>query len=130
MGITAELDAWIGRPLLDDQGRRLGTIEEMYRHAQTGRPQWVVVKLGRIRSRRCFVPLNDARRTFDGIVTPHDLGTIAAAPRADLGDQLVDDQLIALYRHYGLPHDTLVDEAAPEVPPSPRDRVLGYLKDS
>jgi hypothetical protein len=130
MSITTDEDSWIGRALVGRDGRRLGTIEELYRHRHTGRPQWVVVTVGRFRHRRSFVPLNDARRTAHGIETPHDLKTIARSPGADLDEHLRDDQAIALYRHYGLPHDALVEGPAAGDPPTPRDRVLGYLDKS
>ena len=127
MSITPGPDSWIGSALIDADGRTLGTIDEMYRHEESGRPQWVVVKLGRFGRRRSFVPLNDSRRTAAGIVTPHSKSLITSAPAAGLEDRLRDDEVIALYRHYGLPHDALVD--APRSA-SPGDRVRDYLKQS
>ena len=122
-------DAWVGSALLDSDGRRLGTIEEMYRHAQTGLPQWVVVRLGRFGSRRSFVPLAAARRTSGGVVTPFPKSLIVAAPQVETDEELSEDDVIALYRHYDLPHDELVGDDPPR-PPSARDRIIGYLNDS
>ena len=129
MRITASSDSWIGRALIDPDGKRLGTIEELYCNEQTGRAQWVVVRLGRFGRKRSFVPLNEARRTETAIVTPHAKSTIAGAPAAGHEDRLRADEVIALHRHYGLPHDALVEDAPP-APLSPGDRVLDYLKKS
>lgn len=129
MGIGANEELWIGSPLLDGDGRRLGTIEELYRHEQTGRPQWVVVRTGRFRSARRFVPLHGAKRTPDGVTTPFARALIAAAPQLRVDERLRDQDVIELYRHYGLPHDTLADGDRPE-PQSPAQRVIGYLEKS
>lgn len=129
MGSGANEQPWIGSPLLDGDGRRMGTIEELYRHEQTGRPQWVVVKTGRFRSARRFVPLHDATRTPDGVTTPFGRALIAASPQLDADERLRDQDVIELYRHYGLPHDTLADGARP-APQSPAQRVIGYLEKS
>ena len=126
MSSTTRRDSWIGSALINPDGRRLGTIEDIYRHAQSGRAQWVVVRVGRFGSRRSFVPLADARRTPEGIVTPYSKSQIASAPKVDAEEQLRDEQVIEMYRHYDLPHDELVDTHAAE--PTPRDRVIGYLE--
>ena len=121
-------DGWVGIALLDSDGRRLGTIEDMYRHPQSGRPQWVVVRLGRFASRRTLVPLAAVRRAAGGVVTPYAKSMIAAAPKVD-PDALRDADAVALCRYYGLPHDDGGGEDAPS-PPTPRDRVIDYLAKS
>ena len=123
---TTDCDAWIGSALLDDLDARLGTIDEIYFDASSGRPQWLVIKSGRF-ARRSFVPLTGARRIPGGIMTTYDRRLIAAAPRITDDDDLAEEQAHALYRHYGLAYDALFETDMPD-PPSPRERVLSYLR--
>lgn len=122
---TTDCELWIGGALVDEGDRRLGTIEEIYFDEPTGRPQWLVVRNGRF-SRRSFVPLTDAKRIPEGIMTPYDRHTIESAPRIAADEDLGEEQAHALYSHYDLAYDALVDTDQPD-PPSPRERVLSYL---
>lgn len=122
---TTDCDQWIGGALVDESDRRLGTIEEIYFDGQTGRPQWLVVRLGRF-ARRAFVPLTGAKRIPEGIMTPYRRHVIVAAPKIAPDENIGEQQTHALYSHYDLAHDALVDTDQPD-PPSPRERVLSYL---
>lgn len=122
---TTDCELWIGSALVDEGDRRLGTIEEIYFDEPTGCPQWLVVRHGRF-SKRSFVPLTDAKRIPDGIMTPYGQHTIGAAPRIATDEDLGEAQAQALYSHYDLAYDVLVDTDRPDAP-SARERVLSYL---
>lgn len=124
--VTTDSDSWIGSALVDLDKCRLGTIEDIYFDAQSGRPQWLLVRNGRFGMRRILVPLAEARRIREGIMTPYDKRRIDRAPRIDPAEDLHDEQTAELYRHYGLRQDELVETDEPD-PPSPRERVLSYL---
>lgn len=123
---TTDSESWIGGVLVDDVDHRLGTIEEVYFDEQTGRAQWLVIRRGRFAARHTFVPLAHARRTPAGIRTHYDRRQIESAPRIDPADDLPEQRLHALYDHYGLPYDALVETDGPDGP-SPRELVLSWL---
>jgi len=53
--------------MLDRAGERIGPIEKIYLVEETGRPEWALVKLGRLKSRTTLVPLTSAQAVKDGI---------------------------------------------------------------
>lgn len=124
--ISPESTSWVGRTLTDSDHRRLGTIEEIYLD-ERARPQWMVVRTGRFANKRSFVPLGDAVRSANVIVTPHDKRQIDDAPTIVPDDELLDDQVRALYRYYDLPFDTPIADRPDAAPQSAGDRILQYL---
>jgi membrane protein len=93
---------WEGRPLLDRGGERIGTIEEIFLVQETGRPEWALVKRGLIGTRTTLVPLAGATPSRDGIRAACAKSTVASAPPVDADDGPSDEQVAAVYRHYGL----------------------------
>jgi len=106
---TMNSESWIGRTLIDGDDRKLGTIEAIYLDAQTGRPQWMSVKTGLWGSKHNFVPLADATAVEDAIRTPYAKSQIDDAPRLAAEEELADDRVVELYRHYGLAYDRPAD---------------------
>jgi membrane protein len=95
-----ELD-WEGQTMLDPSGRKIGTIDEIYLVEETGRPEWARVKLGMMGSRTTLVPLNGAEEAGDGIRSAYEKSVVDDAPRV-AGDEPSDEQIAAVYRHYGV----------------------------
>jgi hypothetical protein len=93
---------WEGRPLLDRDGDKIGTIEEIYLVEETGRPEWALVKLGRLGGRATLVPLAGADPVAEGIRAAYAKSVVTDAPRIDAGDELSDQEVSAVYRHYGI----------------------------
>lgn len=106
---TMDSESWFGRTLIDGDDRKLGTIEAIYLDAQTGRPQWMSVKTGRWGTKHNFVPLADATPVEDAIRTPYAKSQIDDAPRLAADEELADDRVVELYRHYGLAYDRPAD---------------------
>lgn len=122
-----DIDALVGRTLIDGDDRRLGVIEETYSDKQTGEPLWIVVRIGRLRVQRRFVPLAGATVAGDAIRTPRGKREIDGSPAVDPIQQLADDAVRELYRHYGM---TLAPAAGEPPQPeqlAPAERVLRYL---
>jgi membrane protein len=92
---------WEGRLLLDRAGEKIGTIEEIYLVEETGRPEWALVKLGRIGRRATLVPISGATATGDGVRAGYDKATVSEAPPVD-GEDPSEEQVAAIYRHYGI----------------------------
>ena len=103
--VTDRSADWEGRTLLDRSGEKIGTIEEIYLVEDTGRPEWALVKLGRFGRRATLVPLMGASPTADGIRARYDKSAVSDAPPVDAADEPSEDQVNAIYRHYGIPVD-------------------------
>jgi hypothetical protein len=93
---------WRGQNLLDAEGQRIGTIEEVYLDADTNAPEWALVHTGRLGTGRAFVPLRDAKPTEDGPAVPFEKSVVKDAPAMDPDGQLTKREEAELYRHYGM----------------------------
>jgi membrane protein len=100
--MTHNAPDWEGQTMLDRAGEKIGTIEEIYLVEETGQPEWALVKVGRIGRRATLVPLSGATATRDGIRARCDKDTVSDAPTVDAGDGPSDEQVDAIYRHYGI----------------------------
>ena len=100
----ADTDAfdWEGRTVLDSAGDKVGKIEEIFLVEETGRPEWALVKLGRLKGRATLVPLTRARPSEQGVAVHVGRDVIADAPEIDARAEPSDQQVDALYRHYGI----------------------------
>jgi len=101
---------WEGQTLLDREGAKIGTIEEIYLVEETGRPEWALVKLGRIGRRATLVPIGGATTTADGVRAGYDKSLVSEAPAIEGGAEPSEEQVAAIYRHYGI---------GPEAPATP-----------
>jgi uncharacterized protein (TIGR02271 family) len=92
--------SWRGQDLVDNDGDKIGTIEEIYLDAETNEPEWAVVKTGLFGSKQSFVPIADAGPAGDGIRIPFDKATVKAAPKVDPDGRLSQQEERELYAHY------------------------------
>jgi uncharacterized protein (TIGR02271 family) len=93
---------WRGKNAVDADGDKIGSIDEVYMDAQTGKPEWLAVKTGMFGSNVSFIPLAQASESDDGIRVPYDKQQVKDAPSADADGQLSQEEEAALYSHYGL----------------------------
>ena len=92
---------WRGRDLLDNDGDKIGSIDDIYLDRETDQPEWAVVTTGLFGTKRTFVPLSDAQPSEDGIRVPFEKATVKDAPRIDPDGELSHDEERTLYGHYG-----------------------------
>jgi membrane protein len=97
---SSDLD-WEGQTLLDRAGKRIGRIEEIYLVEETGRPEWALIKQGRIAGHAKLVPLAGAGAARDGVRAAYEKSVIDEAPRIE-GDEPSPEVVAAVYRHYGI----------------------------
>jgi hypothetical protein len=88
--------------VLDRDGEKIGRIEEIFLVEETGRPEWALVKIGRIKARTTLVPLTRASPVDDGVKVPFEKDTVSEAPEVEADDDPSEQQVNALYRHYGI----------------------------
>ena len=48
---------WQGRTMVDDDGDRIGSIQDIYADDQSGEPEWALVKTGLFGTKSTFVPI-------------------------------------------------------------------------
>jgi uncharacterized protein (TIGR02271 family) len=91
---------WRGQNLLDADGEKIGSIEEIYLDAETDEPEWVVVKTGLFGNKSSFVPIGEASESGDGIRVPFEKATVKDAPSIDPDGRLSQEEERELYAHY------------------------------
>ncbi len=93
---------WEGQTVVDRGGEKIGTIEEIYLVEETGRPEWALVKIGRLKSHTTLVPLMSAQAVSDGIKVGYAKDKVAEAPEIEAGSEPSVAQVDAMYRYYGI----------------------------
>ncbi|WP_308112894.1 PRC-barrel domain-containing protein [Streptomyces sp. DH12] len=106
----------IGRKAFDRDGRKIGTVDEVYLDDATGLPEWAAVRTG-LFGRDAFVPLRPSDLVGDGLRVPYERALVKDAPDFGVGRHLSAEQEVQLYRHYGI-----ALPPAPSRAPSPRPR--------
>jgi uncharacterized protein (TIGR02271 family) len=102
---TQNVTEWRGQELLDNDGEKIGTIEEIYLDTDTDRPEWALVKTGLFGGKGTFVPLAQANPTGDGVQVPFEKSHVKDAPNIDPDGELSRSEERTLYEHYGLGYD-------------------------
>jgi sporulation protein YlmC with PRC-barrel domain len=91
----------IGRRAFDQDGTRIGTVDEVYLDDATGVPQWAAVRTG-LFTRDAFVPLAPSELVGDALYVPFARALIKDAPDFGVGRHLSPEQELQLYHHYGM----------------------------
>ncbi|MGW1836232.1 PRC and DUF2382 domain-containing protein [Streptomyces sp. NPDC002067] len=91
-----------GLNVVDAEGAKVGSVQQVYRDDATNEPEWITVRTGLFGMKETFIPLAGARRVDDELHVPHTKETIKEAPRIDADGHLDPSEEDELYRHYGL----------------------------
>ena len=94
--------AWRGRDAVDSEGGKIGSINEIYMDAETGKPEWLAVTTGMFGSKVSFVPIAEASEAGGEVRLPYDKQQVKDAPTAEADGELSQEEEASLYRHYGL----------------------------
>jgi uncharacterized protein (TIGR02271 family) len=103
---TQNVTEWRGQELLDNDGDKIGKIEEIYLDTATDQPEWALVKTGLFGGKGTFVPLSQANPTGDGVQVPFEKSHVKDAPNIDPDGQLSHSEERRLYEHYGIGYDS------------------------
>jgi uncharacterized protein (TIGR02271 family) len=99
---TNNIDSLIGANVVDTEGRKVGTVGQVYLDSATNQPSWVTVKTGLFGTSESFAPLESADWTGDELRIGYDKNFVKDAPRIDTDGSLESADEDALYRYYGL----------------------------
>jgi uncharacterized protein (TIGR02271 family) len=97
---TQTIAEWRGQDLLDNDGQKIGTIDEIYVDSRTEQPEWALVKTGLFGGKGTFVPLSQANPTGDGVQVPYEKSHVKDAPNVEPDGELSQSEERTLYEHY------------------------------
>ena len=102
---------WKRRVVLDREGRRIGSVIEVYYDAESDQPGWALLDLADADGDTSFVPVAEAREEAGAIRVPYDRAMVLRAPGMPATGRLWPQDEAALYRHYDLAYTgaSLVD---------------------
>jgi len=93
---------WRGCEVVDQDGDKVGKLDEIYIDRETQKPEWAVVNTGLFGRKSSFVPLKDALREGDMIRVPYQKEHIKEAPSVDPDGEISPEEEQSVYAHYGL----------------------------
>ena len=95
-----------GRTLVDRDGEKLGTVEEVYEDYRGSRPEWALVHSGLFGMKKTFVPLQGAQAEGDQVRVTVLKAQVKDAPHMDPDSELSEAEEQRLFEHYGVPYTT------------------------
>jgi len=98
---TQSYEGWIGRDAVDQDGDKIGRIEEIYLDDETGRPEWLAIKTGMLGSKLSFAPISGSSSDGENLRLPYGKTQVKDAPSVDADGHLSPEEEAELYRHYG-----------------------------
>jgi uncharacterized protein (TIGR02271 family) len=93
---------WRGRTMVDRDGNRIGSIEDIYADDQSGAPEWALVKTGLFGTKSSYVPIARASERNGDVHVPFEKQLVKDAPRIEADQHLSEAEERELWRHYGL----------------------------
>jgi uncharacterized protein (TIGR02271 family) len=93
---------WRGRNVVDQEGAKVGTLEEIYLDQRTDRPEWALIHTGLFGTKSSFAPLAGARLDDEDVRIGYSKQEVKDAPSVDADRDLSPEEEARLYAHYGL----------------------------
>jgi hypothetical protein len=96
-----EVVPWVGHRLDEIAGDAVGKVEGSYVDAESGRPEWLLSRLGRF-GHYCLVPARDAVGGVGHVWVPYTRDQIRGAPRIEPKAELTKAREDEVLQHYGI----------------------------
>jgi uncharacterized protein (TIGR02271 family) len=93
---------WQGRDVVDDDGEKIGSVEELYYDRNSNEPEWLAVKTGLFGTNVSFVPVQGAQPSGEEVRVAFDKAQVKDAPNMKPDGELSPEEEQRLYEHYGL----------------------------
>jgi sporulation protein YlmC with PRC-barrel domain len=98
-----DLRDWRGSDVVDSEGSKIGTLEDVYFDTATDQPVFATVQVGMVGKRRLvFVPLAGATVAPKHVRVQADKSLVKDAPSIDVDGELAATDEPAIFEHYGL----------------------------
>ncbi len=104
MNMENTVGDWEGKTLFDQDGGKIGTIENVYTDTETNKPEWALVHTGLFGMKKNFVPLAGATSNESGFRVPFTKDVISSAPNVGSDEELSEQEEARLFEHYGIPY--------------------------
>jgi stress response protein YsnF len=92
---------WRGRTVVDRNGERIGTLDELYLD-ERDEPAWATVRAGVLGLRSSLVPLSNMKPVGEELEVPYDRQRVKDAPAIEPSEQVADEDADRLREHYRL----------------------------
>ena len=102
MSTFTEVYDWRGRTVVDRDGDKIGTLDEIYLDRETNEPEWALVHTGLLGTKSSFVPLQGAAPAGEDVRVAYAKDQVNDAPSIDADGELSHQEEGQLYRHYGI----------------------------
>jgi len=93
-----------GRTLVDREGEKIGTVDEVYSSQEGGPPEWALVHTGLLGTRKSFVPLRGASPGGGDVHVAVDRQAVQDSPSVEADGELSEAEERRLFEHYGIPY--------------------------
>lgn len=100
-----DVRAWIGHEVDEMSGTAVGRVDGFLVDSQTGTPEWLVVRTGRLGA-RSLVPARHAVGAVGHVWVPFTRDEIRSVPRGDGSKGLTREDEHRLLDHYGIGSET------------------------
>jgi hypothetical protein len=99
---SSSADEFVGHTVVDPHGQKIGKIADVLRDAETGRPEWAVIDLGKLKASH-YAPLDGAFKSVDDtLVVNLEKRLIASAPKASGEHELTPELEQELRSYYAI----------------------------
>jgi sporulation protein YlmC with PRC-barrel domain len=100
---------WTGHDLLDINGEKIGTVEDVRFGDATGGLKWLLVKTGIFGTKKVLVPAAEIKATEDALVVPFPKDRVKDSPGVDDSDAFTESEERNICSYYGLDHVSAFD---------------------
>jgi uncharacterized protein (TIGR02271 family) len=105
-----------GRMLVDRDGERIGTVDEVYADREGGQPEWALVDTGLPGTSKSLVPLRGASPSGEDVRVMVDKQAVKDSPGVEADHALSEAEERRLFAHYGVRYTTEGSTSAQGVP--------------
>ena len=95
-----------GRTLVDRNGEKIGTVDEVYADREGDQPAWALVHTGLLGTSKHFVPLRGASPSGEDVRVMVDKQAVKDSPSIEADQELSEVEEQRLFEHYGVPYTT------------------------
>jgi len=99
-----DVNSLTGETVNDQDGRKIGTVREIYSVGDSDAPMWVTVEssTGLTRSRLLFIPIARLKQEAGQVRVPYSLQHVQSSPEVEAGDELSNDDDRVLRDYYAI----------------------------